>query len=537
MPKVPTGEVRWTDEGPVARVTMQGRDRESFLMPTCKTPDEATTRSKLLAGLATRFRKAGVIGQPEARTLLETAATCTGALLPGVVTVAGELCGGTLPETLAKVPTFEEVADMWTSGDLAKKWPDHVKAKKDADIDIGRLKRLCDITFGGVRVGALPMSRFTLGHAEEMMRNLPEAVEQPATRRHYAMTIGRICNLAVYPLKCIAGSPLPKGFLPKAGKPPRYPYLWPAEDAQLLAHKPTPLAYRVLFAFLAREGCREGEALAFQVRDFNLEVGNVRLDENKTDDPRSWALDPSVKVALRRWVAFKNLQPNDHMFVDDNGGPLTLGHRLAERLRTELLKAGVTRHELHHEGKNTGKLRMHDLRGTFVTISLANNKTETWVCDRTGHQSSGMVNRYRKQAREADELNLGELAPMDQAIPELRSDCPAITPENDGAAVNTNVSEGYGVRDDSAELVDPAENKPFGETEREQLEGSAGQSGVISAAEPDHVESALATALVGATSAGEWTVVARLAGELEARRRARSQTVDLASERAKRGKR
>lgn len=49
MPKVPTGEVRWTDEGPVARVTMQGRERESFLMPACKTVDEATTRSKLLA--------------------------------------------------------------------------------------------------------------------------------------------------------------------------------------------------------------------------------------------------------------------------------------------------------------------------------------------------------------------------------------------------------------------------------------------------------------------------------------------------------
>jgi integrase len=212
-----------------------------------------------------------------------------------------------------------------------------------------------------------------------------------------------------------------------------------------LAHEATPLAYRVLFAFLAREGCREGEALAFQVRDFNLVVGNVRLDENKTDDPRSWALDPSVTVALRRWVALRDLKPNDHMFVDDNGGPLTLGHRLAERLRADLVAAGVERYELHHDGKNTGKLRMHDLRGSFVTISLANGKTETWVCDRTGHKSSGMVNRYRKQAREAHELNLGELAPMDQAIPELRPDCPATAPEKAGSPVTTAVSQGYGV--------------------------------------------------------------------------------------------
>lgn len=106
MPKVPAGEVRWTSEGPVARITMLGKERASLLMSACKTVDEATARSKLLASLAARFRKAGVIGQPEARTLLETAATCSEALLPGVVTVAGELCGGTLPETLAKVPTF-----------------------------------------------------------------------------------------------------------------------------------------------------------------------------------------------------------------------------------------------------------------------------------------------------------------------------------------------------------------------------------------------------------------------------------------------
>src|SRR5260221_6124319 len=97
---------------------MQGRERASLLMSACKTADEATTRSKLLADLAKRFRKAGVIGKPEAMTLLETAATCSEALLPGVVTVAGELIGGTLPETLANVPTFQHVAPEWTDGKL-----------------------------------------------------------------------------------------------------------------------------------------------------------------------------------------------------------------------------------------------------------------------------------------------------------------------------------------------------------------------------------------------------------------------------------
>ena len=50
------------------------------------------------------------------------------------------------------------------------------------------------------------------------------------------------------------------------------------------------------------------------------------------------------------------------------------------------------------------------------------------------------------------------------------------------------------------------------------------------------VEVALADALTRASAASQWEVVARLAGELEARRKARTTTVDLAAERAKRAK-
>jgi len=246
MPKVPAGEVRWTDEGPVARITMLGKQRASLLMSACRTPDEATARSKLLAGLAARFRKAGVIGQPEARTLLETAATCSEALLPGVVTVAGELCGGTLPETLAKVPTFREVASEWTGGALHKRFEDHVKAK-DSDLDASRLATLCAVVVtGGVKLGDKPVSKVTLDDCESVMRGLPDGVKRPATRRQYAQLVHRVMALAVYPCRYIASNPLPKGFAPKSGKAPRFHYLYPAEDTALMACSDVPLAYRVL---------------------------------------------------------------------------------------------------------------------------------------------------------------------------------------------------------------------------------------------------------------------------------------------------
>ena len=93
--------------------------------------------------------------------------------------------------------------------------------------------------------------------------------------------------------------------------------------------------------------------------------------------------------------------------------------KLAAELRADLKVAGVTRPKLFEQSEHRMKLRAHDLRGTFVTLSLANGKTETWVQQRTGHTSSIMINRYRRAARKAEELALGDWTPLDTAIPEL----------------------------------------------------------------------------------------------------------------------
>lgn len=264
MPNVPKGEVRWTEHRAVARITIEGKERESFPMPTCKTPEAATERCAFVAGLAARLRKAGVIKTREGLELLKTAAACPPALLDGVRTVAGELIGGeyTGPDK-PKVPTFAEMGRKWTSGELHKLYPDHVK-HKDSDLDASRLEKLCAADVGGMKAGEVPIDRFGLDHAEAMMRGLPDEAKRPGTRRGYAQIISRVMALAVYPCRHIAANPLPKGFLPKVGKPPAYPFLYPLEDAALLAAPGAivPLCYRLLWGFLSREGCREGEAVA-----------------------------------------------------------------------------------------------------------------------------------------------------------------------------------------------------------------------------------------------------------------------------------
>ncbi|MEB2314100.1 MAG: hypothetical protein OZ921_15280 [Sorangiineae bacterium] len=65
------------------------------------------------------------------------------------------------------------------------------------------------------------------------------------------------------------------------------------------------------------------------------------------------------------------------------------------------------------------------------------------------------------------------------------------------------------------------------------LEAKADELVASIAVAGDAVEAALAEALHAATAAGRWDVVRQLAGELEARRRARAGIVSLAERRAK----
>lgn len=140
--------------------------------------------------------------------------------------------------------------------------------------------------------------------------------------------------------------PIPKAWLPQA---------WAAEgDALLLAGRPVETGkmgtlpnvplLRLVYGFLAREGMR------------------------------------SDKMGRLRW---RDVEP-----------------RTAHRDRPAAT--------LRAAREPANPLRVHDLRATFITISLATGKTETWVIDRTGHTISAMVDRYRRKGRS---WKLDELGP------------------------------------------------------------------------------------------------------------------------------
>ncbi len=412
MPKKATGHYVRHTNGYSARVRV-GDGRPSFPLAV-RNDDDAAVRAKLLIDMAKRLR--GVASEEQIRILLEKAGAARTEKALQEVRVAGDVMasGQATRTTSALAPTFETFAELWTSGDLRKKHPDHVREKDSKrDLEILRLHI-------NPKIGTARLPDVTLEHAERVMAGLPPELAS-RTRRHVAQCMRKVLSLAVYPGRHLAANPIPREWMPKIPKSANKAKacLYPDEDAKLMACTDVLIERRLAYGILAREGMRASELASLKWRDVDLKHGRIRLDKNKTDDPRAWALSPDVARTLNWWR--KRTKAED--------GDLVLGLELADATKWlrgkhdedpgDLRTAGVTRAELFERSTSRQPLRLHDLRATFVTISLANGKTEQWVTDRTGHRSSQMLSLYTRQARTWAELGMGDLRALDELLPEV----------------------------------------------------------------------------------------------------------------------
>ncbi len=346
--------------------------------------------------------------------VVEAAANPDAAMLGAIGrAVDGLLAGQLVPAEKVDAKSFAAVARMWTSGELTRLYPDQVPEKRTAGLDVCRLEVL------GRIVGRVPVASFTVDDAERAMRSLPLDL-RPATRRQYAQLIRRVLELSAYPLRLIPSNPLPRLFLPKVRNDLELQVLYPDEEAKLLACVAVPLAYRMTYGFLARMGFRKSEVIGdtetdaepLRWRAFDLERGVVRVARSKTEKPRPVPLDAGVCRALVTWKKSKRPSKDAPVFAVDL--------RNAETFREHLREAGVLdRPELFTRARDSLPIRVHDLRATFVTVSLATGRPDSWIRDRTAHRTVSMLDRYRRAARTLEELNAGPLVALDLAIPEL----------------------------------------------------------------------------------------------------------------------
>jgi integrase len=136
--------------------------------------------------------------------------------------------------------------------------------------------------------------------------------------------------------------------------------------------KKVPLHHRLFLGLLAREGLRASELRDLEWSNLDLDRGLLTLEENKTDSPRTWTLDPGVAEALRRWA--KMLSPRAkqgrYVIVHWRSGRRIAGGKAASQLKAGLTKAKVSREALFSSTATRMSIRGHEVAGAPSTRSF-----------------------------------------------------------------------------------------------------------------------------------------------------------------------
>ncbi len=409
MSRRATGSVVEENGQFLTRVSI-GKHRPRVALPACTSFEQAAPRAQLLAECAPKLQRAGRADLlPQ---LFEEVGNASDEQLATVRALVAAILRGETPLSRPKLAdaatTFDDIAQKWISGELARDHCDYVRAKRSAASDKSRYNKWIK-----PKVGNVPVKGFTTEHAEAVMA---QAIGGDSSRRHVVNFMQRLLAMCVYPLKLIVANPLPKGFRPRLKKKRGKTFLYADEDARLLACTAVPLAHRILYGVLAREGLRKSEALAMTTKDLDLEHGMIHLDKNKTDEPRMWDARPEGVRALRWWI--EGGLSSSVLFQLE-------GEHLAQTFREHLALAGIERERLFSDTEEKSPIVLHDLRATFVTLSLAAGKSEAWISARTGHRSSEQIATYRRQAMSINEVRLYELGAMDRLIPEIAAESSA----------------------------------------------------------------------------------------------------------------
>ncbi len=340
------------------------------------------------------------------------------------------------PRKLAS--TFQELCQMWVSGELTALYPvkvppiDDPTAKK-ARARLGVMQKA--IGPEQKAIGSVALRDFTEAHADAAIAALPRDMMKSTRGSHQAL-IRRVLNIAVE-IDLIPSSPLKKKWCGSVKSDRSKSFLYPPDDLRLVSCQSIEFAYRLLWGFLAREGGRLDEALDLCWRHLDLARGVARIDKHKSrkksGKSRTWVMEPGTVRALKWW--YLELQrrelasPTGRVFVGLEG---MTDKNAAELLREVHLRAAgmEDRPELFEHNAERRQFCAHMLRDTFVTLALAAGWSEHQIMNKTGHANSDQLHDYGAGADLAKVMGfVSFLTPLDEALGLTKGSAAA----NDGA--------------------------------------------------------------------------------------------------------
>ena len=189
-------------------------------------------------------------------------------------------------------------------------------------------------------------------------------------------------------------------------------YLYPSEVVRFLACPLVPARWKRVVALAVYLIPRDGELRALRLADVDLEHGTIHVHHSW--DRRARA-DKSTKSKRSRRFSFEpTIAPLLQLIADEaNGAHVTAlpsERDMARGLRRWLLKAGVTRAELHADTPTSRAIRFHDLRATGITWMAVRGDDPLKIMQRAGHTDFATTQRYVREA-EAVAAGFGDVFP------------------------------------------------------------------------------------------------------------------------------
>jgi integrase len=180
-------------------------------------------------------------------------------------------------------------------------------------------------------------------------------------------------------------------------------YLYPDEFSRFIRCQDVPLQWRRFVALAVYLYVRMGELEALEWEDVDLERGIIHIHRaidheedgsikaTKTDTPRKFPIEPALLPLLRLMYEES----------DGEGRVITLPSETnhARGLRTYLMRAGVTRAELHAKGdKSRKQITAYDLRATGITWRAVRGDDPLKVMAAAGHKIFSTTQGYIREA-------------------------------------------------------------------------------------------------------------------------------------------
>ena len=148
---------------------------------------------------------------------------------------------------------------------------------------------------------------------------------------------------------------------------------------------PTGVRNRALIVVMYRAGLRLAEALELKPKDFDLDLGTIRVLHGKGDKARTVAVDTGAVAVVGRWLDIrtrKSINGRAPLFCTLEGKPIEQAYirALLPRLAR---KAGIEK-----------RVHAHGLRHTFAAQLVSEGVPVNVIQKALGHSSAATTSRY-----------------------------------------------------------------------------------------------------------------------------------------------